>query len=216
MRLHPPGPRRGWYIGRSTRLESGSPANRRRSGSTPLPSSETKTESVSPRLESGGPGNGARVQVSPSPPILICGGRSLIPTTMPMPTKELQREYQREWRKRRRNQWIRENGPCRMCGSRKNLEVDHVDPASKLDHNVWSWRKERRDRELRKCQVLCSSCHKKKTNAQRHHPPHGTHNRYVAGCRCAACRMAHNTSTREWRYKAGLRIPHGKPWRRRG
>jgi len=136
--------------------------------------------------------------------------------SMPMPTKELQRKYQREWRAKRRRQWVKENGPCQMCGSRKDLEVDHVDPSSKLDHNVWSWAKKRRDRELSKCQVLCGRCHKRKTDEQRPRSPHGTHNRYVSGCRCRPCLLAHNVSTRKWRYRSGLRIPGGKSWRRRG
>jgi len=135
---------------------------------------------------------------------------------MPMATKELQKKYQREWMAKRKRQWIVENGPCVDCGSNLNLEVDHIKPALKINHNVWSWKKFRRDRELRKCQVLCSLCHQKKTNRQRHRSPHGTHNRYGSNCRCRPCSLAHNKYVREWRYSKGLRIKNGKPWRRRG
>jgi hypothetical protein len=43
------------------------------------------------------------------------------------------------------------------------LELDHVDPALKVSHRVWSWARERREAELAKCQVLCHDCHVAKT-----------------------------------------------------
>lgn len=75
------------------------------------------------------------------------------------------REFQKEWRKKRRLDWITENGPCRECGSWERLEVDHIDPSAKLHHNIWSWSESRRLAELSKCQVLCHRCHRLKTNA---------------------------------------------------
>jgi hypothetical protein len=86
---------------------------------------------------------------------------------MPMATLELQRAYMAEWYLRkikpRREKWIKENGPCRCCGSWKNLEVDHKDPSQKVHHRVWSWSELRRQEELKKCQVLCHDCHLRKT-----------------------------------------------------
>jgi hypothetical protein len=41
--------------------------------------------------------------------------------------------------------------------------MDHVDPATKEHHSIWSWRKDRREIELAKCQVLCFECHKQKS-----------------------------------------------------
>jgi len=80
-----------------------------------------------------------------------------------MDRKEYLRNYQRNWLRKRRNQWFKENGPCKECGSNKRLEVDHINPKTKITSCVWSWSKERREKELAKCQVLCYTCHKKKS-----------------------------------------------------
>lgn len=66
----------------------------------------------------------------------------------------------------RRALWFLENGPCRLCGSWDNLQVDHIDPTWKVSHRIWSWRADRRSAELAKCQVLCVKCHKAKTTAE--------------------------------------------------
>ncbi|AXH46549.1 HNH endonuclease [Gordonia phage RobinSparkles] len=71
--------------------------------------------------------------------------------------------YQNEWLKKRRNEWLKENGPCVKCGSWENLEVDHKDRSKKITSSVWSWSAEKRNKELAKCQVLCKSCHLEKT-----------------------------------------------------
>ncbi len=77
--------------------------------------------------------------------------------------KEYLRKYQLAWMKKHRQEWFDINGPCVKCGSRKRLELDHVDPKTKESHKIWSWSEERRNKELKKCQVLCYDCHKKKT-----------------------------------------------------
>ena len=77
-----------------------------------------------------------------------------------------QRRFQRRWMHRRRQEWIEQNGPCARCGSTEDLEVDHRDPGQKVDHRVWSWSWPRREKELRKCQVLCRTCHLAKTAAE--------------------------------------------------
>jgi hypothetical protein len=90
---------------------------------------------------------------------------------VPCRTVELQREYNRLWIARRREAFFRDKY-CARCGSRKQLELDHIDPATKVTHNVWSWAQERRDVELAKCQVLCHDCHGfKSDDAMRIHPP---------------------------------------------
>lgn len=74
-----------------------------------------------------------------------------------------QREYQRQWIARRRADFF--NGKsCVKCGATEQLELDHVDPRTKIHHAIWSWSKERRDAEILKCQVLCNDCHKKKSS----------------------------------------------------
>lgn len=96
------------------------------------------------------------------------------------------REYMRQWIAKRRADWIALNGPCAECGSSDSLQVDHVDPATKLSHRVWSWAAERREGELAKCQVLCEPCHVAKTREE--NVVHGTASRWDAGCECALCR----------------------------
>lgn len=44
-----------------------------------------------------------------------------------------------------------------------DLQLDHIDAAQKVTHNIWAWSEVKRDLELKKCQVLCRSCHRKKT-----------------------------------------------------
>jgi 5-methylcytosine-specific restriction endonuclease McrA len=78
-------------------------------------------------------------------------------------SKERQRVYVRKWNAKRRADWFRDK-ECVRCGSRKNLELDHIDPARKISHCVWTWSQLRRLVELAKCQVLCGTCHKKKTD----------------------------------------------------
>jgi hypothetical protein len=82
---------------------------------------------------------------------------------MPYKDKEKQLAYQREWIARQRREWIDANGPCVLCGSHQRLEVDHIDPSVKVTHNIWSWSRERRKKELVKCRVLCYECHKTKS-----------------------------------------------------
>jgi hypothetical protein len=110
---------------------------------------------------------------------------------MPYGDKDKQREYQRLWIKARRTEWMASKGPCALCGSSDNLEVDHIDPVLKTmdPRNIWSRRKETREKELENCQVLCSSCHKEKTSLWRL-PDHGTIGRYQNGCRCEDCKVA--------------------------
>ncbi len=95
------------------------------------------------------------------------------------------------WRHIRRGRWLWKNGPCQRCGSWTDLEVDHIDPATKVSHAVWSWSKPRRMRELAKCQVLCRTCHQEKsTGALRVFSPCGSRQSYNKGCHCSLCRAA--------------------------
>jgi hypothetical protein len=82
---------------------------------------------------------------------------------MPCKTKEIQKAYQRKWVAKRRSEWLLQHGPCIQCGSWHKLQVDHIDPSTKVSHSIWSWTKKRREEELAKCQVLCCDCHSKKT-----------------------------------------------------
>lgn len=102
--------------------------------------------------------------------------------------KDKQREYLREWMAKRRSEWF-EGKVCAHCGGTKELELDHIDPAQKIHHAIWSWRKARREIELSKCQPLCERCHMKKTLAERPQTDHGKAGMYYGrGCRCDLCK----------------------------
>lgn len=112
---------------------------------------------------------------------------------MPYKDAAKQRQYQAKWRQRRRDEWLREHGPCVNCGSSEHLEVDHIVGADKVDHRLWSWTQARREAELAKCQVLCRRCHLAKSCATGvwGRPEHGTASMYDRGkCRCEPCRAA--------------------------
>ncbi len=113
---------------------------------------------------------------------------------MPYKDKARRFAYQSGWVQKRRLKWLEENGPCAKCGASGNLEVDHLDPELKISHRIWSWSEKRREEELKKCQILCGSCHLKKTaewRASRIRPEemHGTCTGYMKyKCRCEKCR----------------------------
>ena len=86
---------------------------------------------------------------------------------MPYKDPQQQREYQRRWMTRNRQKWLAQNGPCVDCGAWADLEVDHQDPAQKIDHRIWSWSAERREVELAKCVTRCRVCHKAKSATER-------------------------------------------------
>lgn len=98
------------------------------------------------------------------------------------------RTYQNNWLKKRRQEWIEKNGPCKSCGSWENLEIDHINPLEKeiKASSLWSLKKASRDKELTKCQVLCKSCHFQKTNNEAKTFGHGTPIKYAA-CNCVIC-----------------------------
>lgn len=120
---------------------------------------------------------------------------------MPYADKAQRAAYQVEWMSRRRLAWLAENGPCANCGSTEDLEVDHVDPAQKVSHRVWSWSEARRQGELAKCQALCRTCHHRKTAADQPERPI-VHNRpggYDRGCRCMQCRWIKYASNQHFK-----------------
>jgi hypothetical protein len=107
--------------------------------------------------------------------------------------KAYMRAYQIQWAKNHRNEYMTGKS-CVRCGSVDGLEIDHIDPSTKVSHRIWSWSKLRRNEELDKCQVLCHDCHQQKTvvdlMAMRPRFSHGTVARYKNGCRCDLCKLA--------------------------
>lgn len=123
-------------------------------------------------------------------------------------TKEAKNTYQNQRLKQARLDWLNANGPCKSCGSWERLEVDHIDPTTKVTHRVWSMSVNERDKELAKCQPLCHVCHKEKTAASKRKPlEHGTFVGYTKhACRCEDCAEANRTHAREWARKKRARL----------
>lgn len=122
---------------------------------------------------------------------------------MPCATREEQNAYQLKWMRARREAYF-EHRSCALCGSVEELELDHIDPALKVDHKVWSWSAIRRNAELAKCRVLCRPCHKERTSvryalARRH----GTATMYERGCKCGPCRRSNADRRAAWRLRTG-------------
>ena len=87
-----------------------------------------------------------------------------------MDLKEYQKKYQPQYQRRRYLNKKQEfidylGGKCVMCGAKKGLEFDHINRSAK-DFSIMSkWKLPLDDikEELDKCQLLCKSCHLKKT-----------------------------------------------------
>lgn len=114
--------------------------------------------------------------------------------------QDRQREYQRNWVRKRREDFFL-GKTCVRCGSAEQLELDHIDPATKISHYIWSWSSVRREAELLKCQVLCRTCHQVKSDEyQTVINPCGTVTGYTKRkCRCPWCRAAWAANARAWR-----------------
>lgn len=119
---------------------------------------------------------------------------------MPYKDPERQREYQREWIASRRRKYLKDKC-CLVCGSTKDLELDHIERNNKIDHRIWSWSQERFQEEILKCQILCKEHHREKTTAEIE-PGHGTDSRYTSHiykCRCVDCKEAHRVANLKYR-----------------
>lgn len=105
------------------------------------------------------------------------------------------REYDRMRAASARAEWVAsKGGACFRCGSTDRIEIDHIDPSTKEYKiaTIWSRKKEIREYELAKCQLLCYNCHKEKTIAETiKEMQHGTLSMYQSRkCRCDECRAA--------------------------
>ena len=117
---------------------------------------------------------------------------------MPYSDPDKQREYQRQWVSERRARFFA-NKSCVNCGSRHNLELDHKNPVEKVSHRIWSWAWSKILEEVKKCQILCESCHMEKTLIQRKPTEHGKLWMYSRhGCRCDLCKNAKLESSRKY------------------
>lgn len=73
------------------------------------------------------------------------------------------------WKKRRKLAIKRLGGCCVKCGTKKNLQFDHIDPKTKLFTIArgYSFSKNRFWKEVYKCQLLCEKHHVVKSNKQK-------------------------------------------------
>jgi 5-methylcytosine-specific restriction endonuclease McrA len=120
-----------------------------------------------------------------------------------------QKEFQRLWMKKRRDYYLElMGGACVKCGSTERLEFDHIDRSTKSlkPSSLWSRTDDQILAELAKCQILCYSCHKKKTvseNIAARNLQHGEYGMYKSQkCRCELCRSANAARVREQRQNA--------------
>lgn len=122
---------------------------------------------------------------------------------MPYTDKDKNRQYQREWIKKRRQTFF-EGKTCLFCNSDESLELDHIDRSTKVAHGIWSWSEARRNDEIAKCQVLCRKCHQDKTTKECYpERQHGTVTMYHrGGCRCRPCTDANAAQRRKERAAA--------------
>lgn len=84
-------------------------------------------------------------------------------------------------------------GKCMKCGSTDRLEFDHINSKSKKTEVcfLWGCGDTRIREELKKCQLLCHTCHKKKHGLGTRSAGHGTLTSYVKyHCRCEQCKGA--------------------------
>ena|SRR6185312_966201 len=119
---------------------------------------------------------------------------------MPIADLRARREYHRRWSAARRAAAMA-GASCVRCGSAARLELDHIDPSTKIDHKIWSWSKPRRLAELAKCQWLCHDCHRAKTTLENQEgnraprPRRGTSN-YFAKLTEDSVQLIRNSSDR--------------------
>jgi hypothetical protein len=77
------------------------------------------------------------------------------------------REYLPKRQKKIREEAIKRFGSiCARCGDTNGpFEFDHIDPKQKEIEigDLWKYGEEKRESELKKCQLLCNPCHREKT-----------------------------------------------------
>lgn len=114
--------------------------------------------------------------------------------------------YRRDWRRARKVSFVEKlGGVCSHCGTTERLEFDHIDRNTKLfdiathlDSSTQTLLS-----ELKKCQLLCKSCHATKSQAERGNDTshrHGLLSTYVnLGCRCSDCKNANRVYMNNYR-----------------
>jgi hypothetical protein len=86
-------------------------------------------------------------------------------------------------------------GACVRCGATDDLQFDHINPAEKAMEIKSNLSFKAVGDELKKCQLLCRTCHLGKTVGEKAPFRHGTIYGFMKmKCQCAACTVRQ----REW------------------
>lgn len=115
------------------------------------------------------------------------------------------RLYMKRRYHRRMNEYReRFGGECKVCGSKNNLQFDHIDRRTKsaVIATIWNKPKSVIESELKKCQLLCEDCHLEKGRKAGDVLPattHGKIRKYQNGCRCELCRAEASRIGRKYR-----------------
>lgn len=113
--------------------------------------------------------------------------------------KEYYKVYQSKNKERRMERYHANRGSflknkrCEKCGEQSQLEIDHINPLLKVSHCVWLWSEEKRNIELKKCQVLCRACHMEKTGNE-NRKEHSYSSYKLGRCRCSKCFLLYRKS----------------------
>lgn len=122
----------------------------------------------------------------------------------------------------RKSEYIKHLGEkCCVCGSKDDLQFDHIDWRTKSFSIMSKWSIKNQSivyEELRKCQLLCAKCHRDKTNSDVKEQPkklalHGTVYSWMKKkCECALCYKAkrkwHDERNKLRRKPVGARGPY--------
>ena len=124
--------------------------------------------------------------------------------------KDYMREYMKNRYHEKRNAIISElGGKCVSCGDTDHLHIDHIDADKKTFRasDIHSVSDAKAKKEKENFQLLCETCHKKKTHDAWDYstpkPTHGTYWNFRAhGCRCDDCTKAYKSTIKDWKEKA--------------
>lgn len=119
------------------------------------------------------------------------------------------------YHKRRAEYVERLGGKCVRCGSKDELEIDHIVPNEKsfnLAAALAGWSKKRIEAEIVKCELLCKTHHLDKTRkdlsamlGRRESWEHGTLGGYRY-CKCELCKEAKRAENREYKAKKAIEL----------
>lgn len=98
-------------------------------------------------------------------------------------------------------------GKCAVCGTTESLEFDHIDRMQKTLNiaKIILSTQAKLISELDKCQLLCGSCHARKTSVDMG-VPHGGGAKGKRDCPCSLCRDARRAYVRQRRLDKRAKI----------